>query len=773
MNRKLSMGLLGIVCVMFLVGMSLPASATFTQDTLVINGTADTSSLIDTTYIGKSPSDTPNGLLDMAMDDSGSMYLLHMQREAGSLGYLVVTKVDTSGAFVKNLLVGSFSNLSGNKVRRQAIAVNRKTQAIYVVAANESSAVLFTDTGAQLNDSFTVDTIPGFTLRRMDTNFGSIDVTVFGGSATDSVYVVGIMDTPAGTTATKVDSGIKLWRFSSLGRLQDSALLVYQTPDTSVVSTGSSGETGPSLDPFRIPSRVVIQAIASDKIAVLYIGHRPFWNGDSNLTNDLGALNAADTTTGIWYDTFQILGSGAVTSDTGVDTIAFPAGSVGTDSQMAITMAWDTFNNRLVIYYQTVAKGTAKLRRAYIDGAGHYSASNDSDVSSELSTDTVPVALALTIQKLQGSSVKEHVAFRSRGSQRIYYINRAADALGTNVTFDTVALPAVGTAATTSDSNVTVGVTKDGSPRVFYAQQTVGEIFVNEGRPEAVALASDAGISVSNSQSLSSTTAATTPSITLNIVPPVNDDATPQFEQVAITQPSSSNPASASSLSDFTTPTYSVTAPLGNITGDTLTCDINSLQDGVALYIRRPLDTTPSGGSNYYDTYMFGGLTDSQITVLAGTMVKLRIGDTAGKMFTDNLISDSGVAVRVKMVLTPAYMATLVAAGIDTSHLSIWKATGSSLSTTNDFAEVGVSFTASDLHDGGNFTLTSSAITSFSFVVVAPGSPAVTPGGGGICLIGRFMTETSPTLDAFRSVRDALLSTRLGRSLTKWYYNLK
>ena len=252
-----------------------------------------------------------------------------------------------------------------------------------------------------------------------------------------------------------------------------------------------------------------------------------------------------------------------------------------------------------------------------------------------------------------------------------------------------------------------------------------------------------------------------------------NDATVPQFTQVAILQPSSNN-ATTSTLTDFSTNAdFTVTAPLTNNTGDTLVVDINSTLDGICLYLRQPADSTPSGGTNAFDTYMFSGLGDSMITVLAGTLTKLRIGDTAGRVYDDDKISESGVVVRVRLQLTPAFLNACVNVGIGTSALSIYKARGATLSVDNDFSEVGATYTKSDLDDGNGFTLTSNPISSFSWILVAPGGPAVSAGGGGICVIGRCVDTRSPVAFGIRQMRDAMMSTRPGRILTSMYYRLK
>lgn len=785
MSRKLAILSLGVVCVMFVVGLSLPSFATFTQDTLVLNGTTDTTSLIDTIYV--TTADSALTMLSAASDDSGNLYVLHTHFEAhvDTRQRLLVTKTSHDGSNPTVLTVAT-NHQAGRFLRRTVLAVNRRSQAIYVVAATETDAFVYTDTGTHNNTTFPAPSVvPGFRLPGMSPTFGAFHAAVYGGSAQDSLWIVAAKDTEA-AGSWKGDSGVMLWRFSSLGVFKDSDLLYYRR------GTDSGHETGTILTRTRIPSAAYIIPVSRTRFGLLLVGNRPqqaqypdseYWS-----THDTISTPASDSSFAIYYDTWEVTDAGGVESNETIDTIGdtwiLPTGEGNTsETSYALGAAFDSTNNRIVVYYAMPSKA-GMLRRAYITPGARYSSSNDVDIDDNFPITVLgslldtPAALSVVIDnKISGQSVKEHVAFISKSKPWVFYVKREAGATTTNLDFDTVSSLSL-SGAVHRDTRVAIAVSNAGSPRVFFTRTLPsGEVMVHIAKPQALALASGAGIAVSNAQQTTSTSAASSPTLTLTIVPPVNDDGTPQFAQAVLSQPSTSTKTS-SSLSDFSTPTYTVVAPLGNSTGDTLTCEINAKSDnasgvGIALYIRRPSDTTPSGGANAFDTNMFSSLTDSQITVLAGMMVKLRIGDTAGRLFDDDKISESGVATRVKLVMTPSFLESLVDAGIDTTNLSIWKATGTALSTANDFQEVGASFTASDLHDGGNFTLTSNAITSFSFIIPAPGSPAVSPSGGGVCVVGKCLKASSPTFGALRAVRDAMMSTKLGRVLTSWYYNLK
>lgn len=756
MNRKTATLSLGIVCLMFVFALTIPASATFNDTTeIVLVGTTDTSSLIDTSA-GFGLADSTSLLIDAAVDDSGQVYIVHTHNEGGDTRILI-SKIDHNGTFIKVLNVTVTPDTG--RVRRLAITVNKKSQAIYVAAASESWAMLYTDTGPQSNDSFTAARIP-FRLSNMDTNFGSIDVTTFGSSPNDSVYVVGITDSRAGADGRVSDSGVMLWRFSPTGSFVDSALLYYRL-DSGLLAPTSVGDTIVSLNARIIPSKVMIEAIDSNKIAVLVIGPKPF--------NNVGGGGGTDTPFGLYYDTFQILGTGAstsaVTSDTGVDTIAVVSGGVDNAATSAFAqavMAWDATNSRVVIYYATRGKAD-KLRKAYVSGYGHYSASNDSDVDDNLSSDTLPAGLSLRIQKLSGQSLKEYLAFRSLGNGNIYYIKREADAVSTNVDFDTVTTSVPGLS---SDSGVVIGVSNEGSPRIAFARPTKGEVFIHGAKPQGAAVSASSGITVINSQTVSSTS-----SPTLTISPNVSNTTT-EMTQVALTATPASTKTS-STISDFTTPSYQVAIPLGSSSGDTMTVQVNSTASGLCVYLRKYADTDPSNGNigstGSLDTTVFGGLTDTQFTLCAATLVKVRMGDTAGNVFADNAISDT-LAIRVKIDFTPALLAVMNAAGIDTRNLTVWKRDNGA----SKFTQLGNStnLNSTNLNAGLGVSVTSATFTSFSDLMGAPGVSGTSGASGGICLITRYVGSTCPLCTMFRQARDTMMSSKIGRVLTSIYYHL-
>lgn len=788
MNRKMATWSLGIMIGMVLLAWTIPASATFTQDTMVLKGTTDTSA--------RSGTDTEQ-LMDVATDSGGTMYILHVQTESSYDSTILITKLDKNGTFSEVVSVANelptsptspVMNNGLRAVRRASLAVNAYTGAIYVAVANESSAFLYYDTDA--DDWFDSTIIPDFYLQKMDRRFGFIDVAVWGGSASDSVFVIGAVDTGVNSGYDSMSfhnqTGIKLWRFGSNGTLKtvDSQVIQqYVRADSSIAESDSV-----ALDRYKIPSNASLVAIGSNALGIVFQGVITSRDTTGEALDSVYLRRyrhiSPDTVTvdtGTFYDTILIVDqvpvpnsvdsdvdsnvrvSFRIVSDTHIGRIANSVQTDGSDTDGSITAFFDRKRGKVVVYMWGRTRNQL-LSRIELDTGTQYSSSAVADVGTNLSiaaNDSVVIAIGA------GSDVLgyEYVVLRLKSGENFYIRRLAGSTSATNIDFDTVA---DFTDLGADTKFVGILVTAAGSPRVFIPRTAHGDRIINVGRPEALALTTTS-ITVSNSVQTTSTTAASTPSVTLTILPPVNDASTPQFSQVVLSQPSSSN-VTTGTLTDFTTPTYQVTAPLGNLTGDTLICDINSTIDGVSLYMRRPEDTTPSGGTNAYDTNMFGGLTDSQILVLAGTMVKLRIGDTAGNVTTDANIGDSGIAVRVKFQLTAVFLQSLAAAGIETDHLSVWKATGSTLSTTNDFAEVGATYTRSDIDDGNGFLLTSNAITSFSFIVVAPGGSSTATKNSGICVIGRHVGGQSVVAQVLREVRDMVMSTKVGRVLASIYY---
>jgi len=764
MIRKQTMGMMGCLALMFVLACTVPSFATFTEDTMVLRGTTDTSSSTFNAAGGLNGDTNVTTMLDVAVDSSGQMYFLHFHSEAGDTEILI-TKYDNAGNFKSVLTVDDNPETD---IVMMALAVNKQSGAIYVAAAGLTGALyLYTDTGPHTNSRFTVDTIQ-FGLINMDSKFGSVDVTVFGKSTVDSVYVVAISDTTFRPTGNR-DSGVLLWRFNHTGMITDTKVLIRrndtEAEDTLALSRGS------------IPARVLIEAIDTDKIAVVSIGRAPYPARLGGVGYDTGKY-------GVYYDTFQIGPDGTIVTDSMADTITVLADSVTVNSIAAFDMKWDTFNNRIVIYYALRTSST-KLSRIYIPAFGYFTSSgSNTAVSDNFSFDTLPSAISLSIHKLTGQSVKEHLAYRSRGAGTIHYIKREADATTGNVEIDTVAGTrdrASGSVSLSDSLPVVIAVTNDGAPRIAYEQRVHNQIFINLARQQGASVASGENVSVTTSQTFTSSSGAGTASAPLvsTIVPAFNStiDSPAQLAQIALTSSPTSPATSSSGLTDFTTPSYVVAVPLGNAHGDTLTVQLKATGNGagVAVYMRRLTDTNPSGGmggsSSTPDTSVFAGLSDSQFTACAQTWVKIRLGDTAGNVYDDNAFSDT-LAVRLSFTLTPAVLASLMNAGIDTTpgQLAVWV-----LNSSNAFVQIGNSsaYTQTELNAGGAVTLVSNTITSFSPGGVAKAVGAASGSDGGICLMGRCVESASPAAGAFRSVRDTFLSSKVGRVLTSLYYRMK
>lgn len=755
MNRKLATLSLGILGLMFVLSLTTPALATFSEDSMILRGTTDITSDLDT-RVGAMFLAGDTGLRafhDMAVDDSGQMYFLHYQTESATTETSIfITKTDHNGNFIKIITVDDTLNVP---LRMMAIAVNRKSQAIYVVTAQETVARFYYDTGPQSNTRFVSDTIPSYNVS-MDSKFGSIDIAVFGATIFDSVFVVGVTDTPIGSNNGVADSGVMLWRYTCSGVFSDTKQL-YSRNDT----FGATKDTG-RMGRENIPSRVYIEAIDTDKIAVITIGRAPKYRTLESVGFDTGLY-------GMYYDTFQITSGGTLFADSFPDTIASGFGAQSpVDSVAAVVMQWDTFNNRVVIYYALRASST-KLRRAYVSGFGAYSSSSDISVSDNFSIDTQPSALALRIQKLTGASVKEHLAYRSRGNGVIHYIKREADATTGNVEIDTVAASrdiASGPAAAfiLADSlPLGIGLSTAGAPRIAYERRQNNVIYINLASPQGAPVSASSGVDVVSSQTVSSAT-----TVTVTVAPTVSDSAA-QLTQIALTVAVTTP---KTTLTDFTSPMYEVSQPLGNSFGDTLTVQINSTTSGMCVYTRRPLDTNPTDGTldgSTVDTSNLG-LTDSLFTACAATMVKIRMGDTLGNVFSDGAISET-LALRLRFDITPLQLAQMNAYGVDTRNLVLWlRKSGES-----KFTQIGAStpIVATTLNGGAGVFFISNTFTSFSSAMAAPAQGGGDAGGGGICVVGKCIDSSSPTAGAIRSIRDSILSTKVGRVLTSLYYRIK
>lgn len=289
------------------------------------------------------------------------------------------------------------------------------------------------------------------------------------------------------------------------------------------------------------------------------------------------------------------------------------------------------------------------------------------------------------------------------------------------------------------------------------------------GWAPAITVAGNAGIKPVKSQ-----TVLTTASPTLTDTPPVSD--TNLMTQVSLALSSAAKVAVGSLSSSFTTPTYSVTAPLGNRFGDTLEIRINSTSPGAALYIRRFEDTTPSGGNNSWDTDVFGGIPDTQMSILMEASVVLRAGDTAGVVYAEDQSFFDTLGVELRFTYTPEMLNRMNRNGIDTHNLTCWSAKLNSdgkLTTANDFSQIG--HTANTVnHSTNSLTVVCNPLTHFSAVVGAPAINSSSAGpSGGICVLGRRMGRGSWMAALLRETRDSMLSSKNGRVLVSIYYNLK
>lgn len=769
MSRKISVLTLGIVCLTFVLAFAFPASATFTQDTLVLK-TNDTSAHLDTLT-----------LIDGAGDSAGNMYILHIDGNGLADSAILITKLDKFGNLSKIITVDSAPSArggiaGGGGIMKTSLAVNRLSGAIYVAVASDSRAFLYTDTDAPNEDGvddFDSTEISGYTLLNISDTFGFIDVAVYGTSATDSVFVMAPVDTsltvspaPAGTDSAT--SGIKLWRFKSNGTIGvGDSVFIHPRVD----SSGNSvpGNDTQALDHRKIASDAKLVAISANSIAVLLQGVAAQLDSEGIDSRYIGVgvgANYIDTEvdTGLFYDTFQLLHEARlrIVSDTGVDKIVSGITTIAA-ARAVSAMMWDYTNSRVVIYYKTDSSAGA-LRRATISGGSRYVSSNDANIGSELSiasNDTDYIAIAAV---LDGTG-KEHVALRvAKTADTIYYVKRDAGTSATNLLFDTVSV-IIGNNLSDS-TRLGIFTTSEGSARIIYSRRSNNERYIELAKPQALAVSASSGISVVNSQTVSTTT-----SPTVTVTPPVTD-STAQMTQVALTAQSTTT-KTTTLTTDFATPTYTVAEPLGNASGDTLTLQINSTVSGLAVYTRRYDDTNPSNGNigstGNLDTTVFGGLTDTQFTVCAATLIKVRMGDTAGNVFADNAISDT-LAIRVRFDLTPSLLASMNAAAIDTRSLTVWKRDNGATKFTQLNNSTDLSSTS--LNAGQAVFVVSNTFTSFSDLIVLPAVGAAGGKGGGICLVTRYFDTSSMVSGALRQVRDSILSSKVGRVLTSIYYSL-
>ncbi len=356
------------------------------------------------------------------------------------------------------------------------------------------------------------------------------------------------------------------------------------------------------------------------------------------------------------------------------------------------------------------------------------------------------------------------MAFRvAKTADTIYYVKRDAGTSSTNLLFDTVSV-IIGNNLPDS-TRLGIFTTSDGSPRIFYSRRSNNERYIELAKPGAVVVVGGT-ISVVNSQTVS-----TTSSPTVTVTPPVSD-STAQMTQIAITAAPALTKTS-STITDFTTPSYTVACPLGTTSGDTMTFLINTKDSGGGVYLRKYEDTNPANGNigatGSLDTTQFGGLTDVQFTVCAATLVKVRMGDTSGNVFPDGSISET-LAIRVRIDFTPALLASMNAAGIDTRNLTVWKRDAA---TQTKFTQLGNSTNQAAITTGsqGVFVI-SATFTSFSDLMGAPSTGAGGGSSGGICLVTRYVGSMSPLCTVMRQARDMMLSSKLGRVFTSIYYNL-
>lgn len=767
MSRKLTSFLIGSVCLFFVLAFSNSASAAFTQDTMVLYGQSDTSSAAGQ-EVG---ADTVK--IDIANDSSGNIYVLHAHQE-GTDSRLLITKFDKYGTFLKVITVGRDS--LPVRARKISLAVNYTSGAVYVAVAGESGAFLYTD-AAPADDSFDTVGIPYFRLVNMSDTFGFIDVSVFGGSSTDSVFVVAAVDTPFLSNGTGRDSpGIKLWVFNPSGSLADSAILYSRADSRMQPVENLSEDTTSALTISNIAYNAKIQALSANSFGILLFGVLPTFPGDTpRIANATYPDTRCDT--GLGYDTFQVLGKGRIESDLGIDTIityetAAVAGALNPtpysafrkDTFVIADMIYDRTNSQIVIYYKSRKNG-AKLRRATISGGNSYSPGADSDVGGDLNVlTTADSALADIAVAIDGGGY-EHVAMRTT-SNRIYYVKRNPGTQATNLVLDTVATPTDNASDTLNQ--LAIATTSGGEARVFYARPNTGQWYINIGKPASgVAVASGAGVQVVSSQVTTTTTAPT-----LTSAPPVSD--TNQLTQISCAVPSATTVASGSLSSSFTSPTYTITAPLGNRFGDTLEIRVNSTSPGVAMYIRRIEDTTTSGGNNSWDTDVFGGIPDTQMSILMEAAVVLRAGDTAGVVYAEDRSFSDTLAVELRFTYTKAMLNRMNGTGIDTRNLTCWTAKlndDGKLTTTNDFSQLGHVSNTVD-HTANSLTVRCNPLTHFSAVVNAPGITS-SSSDNGICVVTQYVSSMCPLCATLRQMRDAMLSSKMGRVFTSIYYNLK
>lgn len=766
MSRKIATLSLGILSLVVLFAFSTSASATMTQDTLVLKPNLDTSAHLDT-----------QSLIDVASDSSGRTYVLHIHGENKRDSHIYLTQFDKDGNFVRivpvrDTLPGGF--VSQTRIRKAALAVNRTSGAIYVAIASDSLLALFTDTDAASTDAssstqerFSVTTVGSYRLLNMSETFGFVDVAVWGGTASDSVFVLAPRDTQSETVSSPRDSGIMLWRFTSTGALNgNETYSLYTRLDSAGGTTSGTADSLP-LGPSSIALNAKMVAIDTNALGILLQGVVNYYHFE------IGSAADSEADTGLFYDTVQILPNGALSRDTGathMDRI------YGNDTWNALSpnvrgfdLIFDRANSRVVIYYKAGLASTAKLNRATTTPFGGYSSSNDADVGgAEIVTNDSKV-LAISVA-ISGDKM-EHVALLSQaiGGKKVFYIKRDP-ATATQIDFDT---PFALVADAYGDTRVLITVTNSGSPRVITSVTIAGERYIVSSKPQSIAVTST-GVQVQASQSVTTVSATSTTTFTTK---PTISDSTANFTQLAVNSlPATSSKTSAAltSSSSFDSPTYSIQVPLTGPSGDTVGLDLNSTISGVAVYMRQFDDTNPTGGlgnsGTNLDTSKFSALSDTMFTVCAATLVKIRLGDTAGRVYEDSGFADT-IAVRIKFTLTRSYLNSLRLAGIDSSNLTVWAMKAGD----NFFTQIGNSsgYTAAQLHGEGSFTLVSNTMTSFSPVGVFNGTGGSEgSSGGGVCVYTKQFSGKSWMASTLRSVRDMLLSSKVGRTLANAYYSL-